>query len=40
MLNFIIENFTAIYGLSVVALFIYSAPKMVKAYDEIKEGER
>lgn len=40
MLNFIIENFMAIYGLSVVVLFIYSAPKMIREYDRIKEGER
>lgn len=39
MLDFIIENFTAIYGLSVVILFLYSAPKMIREYDRIKEAE-
>jgi hypothetical protein len=40
MLDYILKNFTAIYGLSVVVLFIYSAPKMIREYDKIKEGER
>lgn len=40
MLNFFIENFTEMYGLSVVVLFVYTAPKMISEYDRIKEGKR
>jgi len=40
MLDYILKNFTEIYCISVVVLFIYMVPKMIREYDRIKEGER